>query len=77
MNINRRGEEEGELRPVPQQRILRQLHGPRALSHPLPLANLGAMATKKFRGLRKGDGEATTAGDGGSLGRKEERKRRL
>ena len=50
---------------------------PAPLATPLPLMDLGAMATKKFRGLRKGDGEATTAGDGGSLGRKEERKRRL
>ena len=47
------------------------------LSTPLPLTDLGTMATKKFGGLRKGDGEATTADDGGSLGRKEERKRRL
>ena len=50
---------------------------PAPLATPLPLENLGAMATKKFRGLRKGDGEATTADNGGSLGRKEERKRRL
>ena len=50
---------------------------PAPLAIPLPLTDLGAMATQKFRGLRKGDGEEMTAGDGGSLGRKEERKRRL
>ena len=50
---------------------------PAPLATPLPLADLGAMAAKKVRGLRKGDGEATTAGDSGSLGGKEERKQRL
>ena len=50
---------------------------PAPLATPLPLTDLGAMATKKFGGLRKGDGEATTEGDGGSLGRKGKRKRRL
>ena len=51
---------------------------PAPLATPLPLANLGAMATKKFRGLRKGDGKAAAAaGDSESLGRKEEREQRL
>ena len=50
---------------------------PAHLATPLPLANLGAMATKKFRGLRKGDGKAAAAGDSESLGRKEERERRV
>ena len=50
---------------------------PAPLATPLPLANLGAMATKKFRGLRKGDGKAAAAGDNESLGRKEEREQRL
>ena len=77
MNINRRGEEEGGLRLVPQQRALLRVHGPRALSHPLPLANLGTMAAEKSRGLRKGGGKAAVAGDSESLGRKEERERRL
>ena len=77
MNINRRGEEKGGLRPVPRQRARRRLHRPAPLATPLPLVNLGAMATKKCRGLRKGDGKAAAAGDNESLGRKEERERRL
>ena len=50
---------------------------PELLATPLPLADLGAMAAKKSRGLRKRGGETAMAGGGGSLGGKEERKRRL
>ena len=77
MNINRRGEEKADFVRSPDSALSGGSTVLAPLATPLPLTDLAAMATKKFRGLRKGDGEATTAGDGGSLGRKEERKRRL
>ena len=47
---------------------------PELLATLLPLADLGAMAAKKSRGLRKSGGETATMGGSEILGGKEGRK---
>ena len=77
MNITVEGKKKADFVRSPDSALSGGSIVPAPIATPLPLTNLGAMATKKFRGLRKGGGEETRAGNGGSLGRKEERKRRL
>ena len=73
MNINRRGEEKGGLRPVPRQRALRRLHRPGALSHPLALGEFGSHGDQEVQSTEEGGCQSSGGGRQRKL-RKEGRK---